>query len=98
MIGVDVLDRNRAVLDLVASDHVLEILHGRVTQRGWGLAVSASLICLFVKPSLFSETVLTKVKLRVMDRNTRPLGCIRIPYSACSPTLGQQTSNRCYRM
>jgi hypothetical protein len=43
---VDVLDRNRAVLDLVASDP-LEILHGRVTQRGAGvLAVSASLICL----------------------------------------------------
>jgi hypothetical protein len=33
MMAIDVLDRNRAVLDLVASDHVLEILHGRVTQR-----------------------------------------------------------------
>jgi hypothetical protein len=62
------LDRNRAVLDLVASDH-LEILHGRVTQRGGVLAVSSLDLSLREAFFVLGDSVNESKASLTLDRN-----------------------------
>jgi hypothetical protein len=60
--SVDVLNCYWIVLDLVAPNYPFKILPGWIIELEYrDLVTFASMICLFVNPALFLETVLTKV-------------------------------------
>ena len=102
--NIDVFNRNRTVLDLIATNNPLEVLHRRVIERSVHSSCDLCTLDLPLgKTFLVLGDSLNESKqdgCSAEDRNSADRsGASEIPYSVCCPTLcGPGTSDRHYHM